>query len=327
MEYVAIKGIDIKASRIVFGCAGDVMSSGGDNSKMLDAAVFNGINFFDTARCYGDSEISLGNWIKQRKNREEIIVLSKGCHPKPESLDVHRVSRNDILEDIDISLKCLSTEYIDIYLLHRDDKRVAVAELIDTLEEVRKAGKIKCYGVSNWTLERFKEAQDYAEKSGAVGFSVNSPYYSLANQVNDPWESGSETISISGDENAEARQYFTEKRIPVVAYSSLARGLFSGKFKASEKDKASDGMDKFALKGYFSDENINILARVEKLAAERDVSVPQIALAYLLNQKLQVHPVVSFSKEGHLTDNVKAVDIKLSEDEIRYLERPFNSKI
>lgn len=320
MIYRTIQGLDKKVSAFAYGCAGDVMQSGADNSEILDASFEAGINFFDTARCYGDSEISLGNWIKQRKNRQDVVVLSKGCHPKPQSLQVHRVSEKAIKEDLDTSLRLLQTDYIDIYLLHRDDTSIPVSELVGTLDDMRKQGKILNYGVSNWTLDRFKEAQAYAKEHDLAGFSVNSPNYSLAEQVNDPWESGSEAISISGNANKEAREYFTQNQIPIVAYSSLARGLFSGKFRADEANKATQAMDQFAMKGYYSEANIEKLRRVEELAKEKNATVSQIALAYLLSQELQVHPVVAYSKLSHMEDNVKALDIRLIEKEIQYLE-------
>lgn len=320
MNKLPIKGTDILVSQLICGCAGDVMQQGLDNSSLLDASVDGGINTFDTARQYGMSENSLGQWMKKRNNRDKVVVLTKGCHPKNENLSVHRVSKAAIDEDLTASLKALDTDYIDIYLLHRDDTSVSVSELMDTLEEYKKQGKVRCYGVSNWTMPRLLEAKEYAEKMNYSGFLANSPNYSLGIQVNDPWESGSEAISISGQDGKIYRDFFIENNIPVFAYSSLCRGLFSGKFSSTNPEKATQGMDMYAMRGYFSDENIKRLSRCEELAKEKGCTVAQMALAYLMNQKLQVHPIVSYSDEKHLNMNLESVNIKLSGDEIAFLE-------
>lgn len=320
MVYSEIQGLRMPVSKLVYGCAGGIMSREKECLTLLNETLENGINFFDTARIYGDSEETLGKWINKEKNRESITLLTKGCHPRPESPDIDRVTPKDIDEDIDISLKKLQTDYVDIYLLHRDDVSVPVEVLVDALEKQKRVGKTLIYGVSNWTVERFKEASSYAKKQGYEGFKIFSPNYSLAEQVNDPWQTGSEAISIGGSSQVAARQYLCDNKVPVVAYSSLARGLFSGKFSAGNPDKASDGMDIYALRGFYSEENIAKLARVERLATDKGVTVPEIALAYLLSQEINVFPIVSYSTMEHMKDNLKAADIHLSKSELDYLD-------
>ena len=323
MKYNSITGINKRVSALIFGCAGEVMQAGADNSVLLDAAFENGINTFDTARGYGQSEVSLGNWVKSRGNREDVVIITKGCHPLPDTLSVNRVTKNTIDEDLEASLQKLQTDYVDLYLLHRDDISIPVAELIDALEEKKKQGKIVQYGVSNWTLDRFIEANEYAKSKGYDGFVVNSPNFSLAEQVLDPWQSGSEAISIGGKAGKASREYFMKNNIPVISYSPLARGLFSGKVKSDEiksEADASKAMDRFALRGYYSKENIEKLRRVEELAKSKAASVSQIALAYLLCQELTVYPIIGFSKESHLKDNLGALELELTMDEITYLE-------
>lgn len=323
MKYNSIKGIDKPASALVFGCAGDVMLAGKDNSELLDAAFEQGITFYDTARTYDKSELSLGNWVKQKKNREDIIVLSKCCHPKEPNMLADRVNSSAIIEDLDESLLNLKMDYIDIYALHRDDLSVCVEEIIDTLEEKKRQGKILQYGASNWSMERFDEANQYAHRKGYDGFVINSPNYSLASQVEDPWQCGSKAISLGGPAGEKSRKYYLENNIPIVSYSSLARGLFSGKVTSEEireMENATKIMDKCGIRGFYSEENIEKLHRVELLAKEKNASVSQIALAFLLNQRLTVFSIVGFSKKKHLKDNLGAVDIILYDDEVRYLE-------
>lgn len=327
-----IRGIEKPVSEICYGCANDIMQSGQDNGRILDASLAAGITFYDTARCYGESEVSLGNWINSRKNREQIVLLTKGCHPKPDAPMGDRVTAAAIAEDLETSLNKLRTDYVDLYLLHRDDVSVPVSELVDELERQRCAGKIVAYGVSNWTLDRFREAQAYAKATGAAGFTVNSPNFSLAEQVNDPWQTGSAAVSIGGAGEKAQRDYYLKEQIPIIAYSSLGRGLFSGKFRAREildamagasldqaKALAAKGMDIYALRGFYSEDNIRKLARAEEMAERKGVGVTQIALAYLLNQELEVYPICSYTRESHLESNLRALDITLSGEELAWL--------
>ena len=177
-RYGKIPGLEKSVSRMIFGTAIAPMIEGKNADELLDAALAKGINTFDVARGYGRAEESLGGWMKRRDNREQVVVISK-CGNCDSGGSVC-VNRKVIETELAESLQALQTNYIDIYLLHRDDSKTPVGELIDTLNKLQKTGKIKVFGVSNWTHERIEEANRYAKEHQLQGFSVSSPHFGLA---------------------------------------------------------------------------------------------------------------------------------------------------
>lgn len=316
MQYQKIKGIRKPLSRIIYGCTTNAMMRGENVSQLLDEICALGINTFDTAEHYGLSEVSLGKWMFERNNRDDIVIITKGCHP----IDgVDRLSVECIKEDIEKSFQRLQTDYIDIYLLHRDVLDVPVGPIVEVLNEYHTAGKIGAFGVSNWTTERIQEANDYATNHNLVPFTVSSPNYSLCRQVNDPWGGSAGCVTLTGDDNQEARQWYIENEIAVFAYSSLGRGLFSGKVRSDEIEKAKEMMESGAAHAYCQPENFERLARAEKLAFERNATVSQVALAWLLRQKVNTFPIVSASTVERIAENIGALDINLTEKEAMWL--------
>jgi aryl-alcohol dehydrogenase-like predicted oxidoreductase len=316
MQYVTIPYVDKKVSRIFYGTASQPFQEGKDVNELLDAVFAMGVNTFDTARQYGLSEKSLGKWIHDRGNREEIVILSKCGHPAPSGRK--RISEKEIREDFARSVSCLNTDYIDIYLLHRDDPEIEVGRIVEILNAMHAEGKIGAFGGSNWTHQRIQEANEYAYKHDLIPFSVSSPNFGLAEQVQDPWGGG--CVTISGPSNQPARAWYGQNQMPVVAYSSLGRGLFSGRVKGDEPEQASLYMDEFAMKGYGCPENFERLRRCEKLAEEKGCSVAQIAMAWIYHQKLNTFAVVSTTNAARMQENIEALSISLTEEEVQYLD-------
>lgn len=321
MEYRKIPYVEKKLSALVFGCANAKMLTKpklfhwNEVFSLLDAALDAGINVFDTAENYGASEVVLGTWLQKRKVRDDVVLLTKGCHPhgKP------RVTAEALKGDIEKSFRQLRTEYIDIYMLHRDHPDADIKEIVEVLNEYRKAGKIGAFGASNWTHSRIEEANEYALNKGLQPFSVSSPNFGPARQMADPWGGG--CVSISGPDNEEARIWYQEKQIPVFAYSCLGRGMFSGKIKTSELEQTKSVLDKFAVKGYWCQENLDRLARMEKIAQDRSVSVSQVAIAWTLQQGFTVFPIITVSGAGRIKENVDAASLKLSESEMNSISQ------
>lgn len=313
MEYKAIRYVDKPISKIVFGCANPAMIQGKKVFKLLDAALEAGINTFDTAENYGASEDILGKWIKKRKNRDKVVIITKGCHPH----GTPRVTPEALEEDIRQSFKRLKTDYIDIYMLHRDHPAADIKAIMEKLNEYHEEGKIGAFGVSNWTHKRIEEANKCAEENGLIPFTVSSPNFGPAKQIDDLWGGG--CVSISGAENRDARNWYAENNIPVFAYSCLGRGMFSGKVKTCDLEHGKECMDKFAVKGYWCQENIDRLAHMEKLAESKGCSVAQLSLAWIIGQKFNAFPIVTISDEKRISENVEAVDIRLSEKEMEML--------
>lgn len=313
MRYSNIPRIDIPASKIVFGCENPLMVQGKHfrSQMLLDEAYKQGINVYDTARVYGESERVLGAWIKKRKIREKVIIISKGCHPNP----TMRITPEALQEDLEESLKQLDSNYIDIYLLHRDSADIDIPAVLATLNDYRDQGKIKTFGVSNWTHERIEYANVYADKLGMDGFSVSSPNYGVAIQIGDPWGGG---ISIAG--NNEAIEWYSKSKMPVFAYSCLGRGLFSGKIRGENSEVDKGKIDKSAIVGYWCDENINRLKKVESLSERKHATVAQISMSYIINSEMNDFPIVRLSTKKRVREAVGACDVCLSKDEIRWIE-------
>ena len=270
-----------------------------------------GLNAYDCAAGYGEK--MLGEYLQSRGRTDEAIILTKGCH---HNAFRKRVTPYDLLSDFHDSLAKLHREYIDIYMLHRDDETVPVGEIITTLSKLQKEGKIGIYGASNWSMKRFREANAFAEANGMDGFRAVSPHYSLAHQIVDPWGGG---VSITGPEHADDRKWLAEENIPVFAYSSMSGGFISGMFKSGDKEGAKKLLSPPAMKGYYADENFERLARAEQLADKYSVSVAQIAMAWLFNQDLQVIPLQGGENAAMYAQTLEASKIALTPYEVKWL--------
>lgn len=310
MDYRTIQYVDKPVSKIIFGCANPAMIQGKRVYRLLDEALDAGINTFDTAESYGASEDVLGKWMKLWWKRNKVVLITKGCHPHGRP----RVTLEDLKEDINNSLKRLKTDYIDIYMLHRDHPDADIEAILEVLNENHKAGKIGAFGASNWNHDRIAKVNEYAYKKGLIPFTVSSPNYGPATQVEDPWGGG--CVSISGKGNENARKWYIDNGMPVFAYSCLGRGMFSGKVRTDDLENSKATLDKFALKGYWCQENIERLACMEKLAKEKNCSVSQLSLAWIVQQKLEAFPIITISDKRRIAENVAALDIRLSEEEI-----------
>ncbi len=315
MEYRKINGVDCPVSRLIFGSAAQAFSEGQDMSDLLDAVLAAGINTIDTARKYGFSEKSIGIWLRKRKNRDKVVILSKCAHPEDDGRK--RVNEAAIREDFGISSELLGTDVIDIYLLHRDDPEVDVRVPIEVFNAMHREGKIRAFGVSNWTYQRIREANRYAEDHGLIPFTVSSPHYSLARQQEDPWGGG--CVSLTGEENREAREWYRKNQMPLVAYSSLGRGLLTGKLKSRDIDRADQILDHYAMKGYGCADNFLRLRRCEELAEKKGCGVAEIAAAWLYHQPENTFAVAAMSSKERIEENVRALYLRLSPAECRYL--------
>ncbi len=313
---MTIHGVSKPVSRIFFGTAIMPMLSGQDCDALLDSIYAYGVNAFDCARGYGLAEQSLGNWIRRRNNRERIVLLTKCGNSHPDGSVL--VNRKVIEEELAQSLEALQTDYIDIFLLHRDDPNTPVGEFIECLNEQQQARKIRVFGVSNWTRERIEEANAWAAAHGLNGFTVSSPNYGLADQVRDPW--GGNCVTVSGDRNRDVREWYAQNRMPVLAYSSLGRGFFSGKFRSGDYEAAKKVLDPYAQAGFLYPVNMDRLARCEALAEEKGCEVPEIAIRYIFGSEMAVCAVVSTTNPRRMKQNVRAALNPLTQEEIAFLE-------
>ncbi len=322
-KYGSIPGLSEKVSRIFFGCAIRPMNLGEDAGNLLDAALGNGINAFDTARVYGESEVSLGNWIRSRHCRDRIVLLTKGGHPAfSQNADsqpaiTRRISRSEIRADLEKSLLALGVDYVDIYLLHRDDPSVPVEEIAGWMDELVKEGKARTIGGSNWTHQRIEQARQYALDHGMTPFTVSSPHFSLAETHTDLY--GDNCVTLTGDENAAARQWYRENPVAVISFASLSQGFFSGRWTSDDFRKADPRLRPEFIKAFGCEKNLLRLDRTHQLAAEKGCTVSQLALRWGFSQGLELFAAVGSTSPERMLENWKALDVPLSDSEADWL--------
>jgi len=318
MLYGTLKGLDKPVSRLVQGTV-MVTSQNKESFRLLDEVFELGCTAFDTAHVYGsgDCERTFGRWLRERGLRERVVIIGKGAHPDGARA---RVTPEDITRDLHESLERLETDYIDLYLLHRDDPSVPVGPIVETLNEHHAAGRVRAFGGSNWTHERVREANAYAETHGLEPFAASSPNFSLAEQVNPPWEG---CISIGGRRGEAARAFYEGAQMPLFTWSSLAGGFFSGRFTRENLETFESYLDKLCVKSYGVEENFRRLDRVRVLAEEKGLSIPQVALAYVLSQPLNIFALVGCASGAEFRDNLevaRAGGARLDPEEIAWLE-------
>ena len=316
MKYETIPYVDKPVSRILFGTAQPSFLRGEENNAILNAALEAGITTFDTARNYAQSEKTIGTWLRARNCRDQVVILSKCAHPDEDG--TKRVSEAAIRADFARSTELLGTDYIDIYVLHRDDPDVEVKVPVETLNAMHAEGKIGAFGGSNWTFERIQEANEYAYSHNLIPFTVSSPNFGLARQMKDLWGGG--CVTLSGPEHEEDRAWYRKTGMPVIAYSSLGRGFFSGRFRSGDYETAREVLDSYAQKGYLYEENMERLRRAEKLAEKYSVTVPEIAMRYIFSSGMNLFAVVSTASRERLRMNLRAAEHPLSQKETEYLE-------
>ena len=290
MTFGHLPGVDKPLARILYGTARkEIMIGGRKALRLLDEIADDGATSIETARAYPGCERTIGRWMRERGNRESLVIVTKGANVKGKK---DRVTPAYIRSDLATSLKQLGTDHVEVYLLHRDDPTQPVGPIVEVLNELHGDGRIGAFGGSNWTHDRIQAANQYALEHGLVPFAASSPNFGLAEQVEAAWRG---VLTISGSSNVEAREWYARHDMPIIAWSSMGRGFFSGRLKSDHPDDAKRLLDGAARRGFAHPANFERLGRVETVAAEKGFSVAQIALAWVLNQPLNVFPVVSAS--------------------------------
>ncbi|MDE0218532.1 MAG: aldo/keto reductase [Spirochaetaceae bacterium] len=311
MTYGTVNGVGKPVARIVHGTtmlATDALEQGMD---LLDGVFAAGGTTFDSAWNYGGGECErvLGAWMERRGNRGQVVIITKGCH---HNQDRDRVTPADLTSDLMDSLIRLRTDYVDLYLLHRDDPSLPVDAIVATMAEHHAAGRIHAYGGSNWSVPRIEEANAYAARHGLPAFAASSPNYSLAVQLQAPWAG---CLSIGGPEAAEDRDWYRRTQLPVFSWSSLAGGFFSGRF-GRDKPRPDSGREELSAATYCSDGNFTRLETAQAIGRAHGVSAARVALAYIMQTSLDVYPIAASATPGEFADNAAALELELSFEEI-----------
>lgn len=293
-----VAGIDKTISRLVMGC--DNQGSAPHAAVMFDDFFEHGGNCFDTAWVYGGGrhERLLGHWIKSRGVRQQTVIIGKGAHTP----NCDPASLTQQLED---SLSRLQTDYVDLYLMHRDNPAIPVGEFVDVLNRHLTAGKLRAFGGSNWTLERVQAANAYARQRGLTGFAAVSNNFSLARMVDPVW-AGCVAASDAG-----SRAWFTKTQTALFAWSSQARGFFTER--ADRRDDAE------LVRCWFAEDNFARRKRATELAQQRGVAPINIALAYVLRQPFPTFALIGPRTLDEFRSSLPGLTVELSSKELQWL--------
>lgn len=320
MLYGNVPGIGKPISRLVQGTAGAFDPADKEHCyALLDTAVEHGFNTFDTARVYGDErEVLIGEWMRERGCRNDVVILAKGAHHgSKDGQMLHRVTPEDIQADIERTMQNMGVDFLDLYVLHRDDPSVPVGPIIEAFNEHQKAGRIGAFGGSNWSWERIQEANEYAKAHGLTPFAVSSPNFSLAEQVEEPWTN---CVSISGPQGQAARDFYAREQTALFTWSSLAGGFWSDRYSRDSAGGDPSQSRDMTVRCYGYEQNFQRLDRARELAKDKGVSVPQIALSYVMSQPLNVFALVFCGNRTEFAANVEALGLKLTPQESAWLD-------
>lgn len=316
MKTYSIRGLDKPVSAIGLGTMVFHPETRSRDHEMLDAFVEHGGTYVDTAEIYGaveeygHSESVIGDWLAQRDGmRERIVLASKGLIPGYCEL-MHpggaRIDPESIHRAIDGSLERLQTDYLDIWMFHRDDPFLPVGPLVDALDDEVRRGRLKAYGASNWTTTRIAEAIRYARESGKAEMMSSSPHFCLARNNEPYWP---DTV-VTDDAD---RAWFAERNFLLVAWSSLGRGFFA-------KGDPEDHSDADLVRVFYSDENFTRKARAARLAEAKGTSMFAVALGYLINQEFPVVALNGAESPEQVAVSAAAGDVHLSAAERDWLD-------
>ena len=273
MKFGRIAGVDKPISRLVMGCDNQVTMP--HAAVMYDDFFQHGGNAFDTAYVYcgAKSEKLLGQWIRNRNIREQVVIIDKGSHTP-------WCTPKDLVRQFNESLERLGADYVDIYMMHRDNLDVPVGEFVDAMAGLQRAGKMRIFGASNWTRERFTAANAYARSKGITGLSVLSNNFSLAEALDVPWGG---CLSCSGKA---WREWLDANKVPVLSWSSQARGFFTS------RSRPDDRSDAEMVRCWYSEDNFQRKARAVELAAKLGVDPVAVALAWVLHQQFPTFALI-----------------------------------
>ena len=279
--------------------------------EILDAFAEAGFNFIDTADIYsnwkqgnqgGESETIIGNWLKQRGNRDQVIIATKVGGDM--GLGKKCLARDYILKAVDASLKRLQTDYIDLYQSHYDDPETPQEETLETYAELIKAGKVRAIGASNFTPARLSEALKTSSNLNLPRYQTLQPEYNL--YTREAFEK-------------ELQPLCRENNIGVIPYYGLASGFLTGKYRSEAdlgKSPRGGGITK-----YLNERGFRILKALDEVSAELNANPAQVSLAWLMHQPTIAAPIASATSLKQLADLVKAAELKLTSATLEKLNR------
>jgi aryl-alcohol dehydrogenase-like predicted oxidoreductase len=318
MEYTRLGNSGLRISRIALGCMSFGDTSRGYTEWALDddaagpifrQAVELGITFWDTANVYGigTSEEIVGRAIKKYTRREDVVLATKVFFEMHGGPGGSGLSRKAIMEQIDASLARLGTDYVDVYQIHRFDRDTPVEETMEALHDVVKAGKARYLGASSMWAWQFAKMQCTAELSGWTRFVSMQNQYSL----------------MQREEEREMFGLLADQGVGSIPWSPLARGRLARPWGEQTRRSDTDAIGR----RFFHDTDRPIADAVQQVAQARGIPMAQVALAWVLKNPVVAAPIVGPTKPHHLPDAVAALDVRLTDDEVRTLEEPYTLRL
>jgi 1-deoxyxylulose-5-phosphate synthase len=315
MEYVKLGFTGLDVSRLCLGCMSYGVPDRGGHPWSLDEdaarpflqrAIELGVNFYDTANVYSDgtSEEIVGRALADFARRDEVVIATKVHGRMRRGPNGGGLSRVAIITEIDNSLRRLGTDYIDLYQIHRWDRRTPIEETMEALHDVVKAGKARYIGASSMWAWQFSKAQYTAKEHGWTRFVSMQNHYNLLNR-----EEEREMLPLCADQG-----------VGVVPWSPLARGRLA---RAWDEVTERSSTDEFGKTLYLAESDRTVVERVAQVAEGRGVPMAQVALAWMYAKPVVTAPIVGATKMRHLDDAVAALDVQLTPEEIATLEEPY----
>lgn len=310
MEKRQLGNTDLQIYPIAFG--GNVFGWTLDEKKsfeILNGFTEAGFNFIDTADVYsrwkpgnsgGESEKIIGNWMKEKKNRHDIILTTKVGSDMGDGKK--GLKKKYILQAVEDSLKRLKTDYLDLYQTHFDDESTPVLETLEAYDQLVKDGKIRWIGISNMSPERIKESLETSAEKGLPSYETLQPHYNL--YAREKYESEYETLALGHG-------------LGVFTYFSLESGFLTGKYRTKEDLKKSPrggDMDK-----YFDERGLKILDALDEISKQNNTTPASVALAWLIQRPSVTAPIVSATSLSQLDAIIQAPQLNLDSDAIRFL--------
>ena len=279
-----------------------------DSRVIIKSALDEGINFFDTANIYsaGSSEEILGKALNGFADRDEVVIATKLNGAMRKDANAPGLSRKAIMTEIDHSLRRLGTDYVDLYQIHRFDRRTPVEETMEALHDVVKAGKVRYIGASSMYAWQFSKMQYTAELNSWTKFISMQDHYNLLHR----------------EEEREMLPLCIDQGVGVIPWSPLARGRLTRPW---DTVSARSETDEFGQSLYHDGDKV-IVEQVEAVAQRHGVPAAQIALAWVLAKPAVTSPIVGVTKPHHLSDAIAALDVKLTEDDMSALEQPYTPR-
>jgi len=319
MEYVRLGNTGLKVSTLCLGCMsfgneGNWMVDGEEAKRVLKRAWDLGINFFDTANVYsnGRSEEIVGDFLSGI-GREQAVIATKVYNQMGDGINERGLSRKHILWQINESLKRLETEYVDLYQIHRWDYDTPIDETLSVMTNLVKENKVRYIGASSMWAWQFAKALYTSDVKGYARFVSMQNLHNL----------------LYREEEREMDPLCRSENIALIPWSPTAAGFLSGKYFsngkliASEKDNSRVAPGSLNYNRYVDKvSNNEILKRVIEVATAKQVTPAQIAISWLL-QKGTTSPIIGTSRLEHLEEFIHSLDVKITPEEIKYLEEPY----